>query len=41
MKQKYHLWVTPAEATAMEKTLETCPAQKLPTESSPGVVLKP
>ncbi|MFJ5594810.1 HNH endonuclease family protein [Streptomyces noursei] len=41
VKQKYHLWVTPAEGTAMKKTLETCPAQKLPTESSPDVVLKP
>ncbi|WP_274912108.1 HNH endonuclease family protein [Streptomyces sp. WZ-12] len=40
VKQKYHLWVTAAESSAM-KTLAACPAQQLPTESSPGVALKP
>ncbi|MEU2872995.1 HNH endonuclease family protein [Streptomyces olivoreticuli] len=41
VKQQYKLWVTPAEGDAMKKTLATCPAQPLPTESSTGVALKP
>lgn len=35
MKKKYELWVTAAEKSAMEKVLETCPAQKLPTGGNP------
>ncbi|TQJ53594.1 HNH endonuclease family protein [Streptomyces sp. NBC_00080] len=35
VKKKYELWVTAAEKSAMEKVLETCPAQKLPTGGNP------
>ena len=31
VKQKYHLWVTFAERTAMQKTLASCPGQPLPS----------
>lgn len=34
VKQKYHLWVTSEEKAAMMKTLDACPAQSLPTETS-------
>lgn len=30
VKQKYRLWVTQAEAEAIERVLATCPGQKLP-----------
>ena len=32
VKSKYHLWITAAEKTAMQKVLTACPDQKLPTE---------
>jgi hypothetical protein len=32
VKQKYHLWVTDAEKTAMKNVLATCPNQSLPAE---------
>ncbi|QMU70769.1 HNH endonuclease family protein [Streptacidiphilus sp. P02-A3a] len=32
VKAKYHLWVTPAERTAMRKVLTGCPGQGVPTE---------
>lgn len=32
IKQRYQLWVTPAEKTAMERILQQCPAQPLPQE---------
>jgi len=32
VKSKYHLWITAAEKTAMQKILVACPNQKLPTE---------
>ncbi|WP_208782812.1 HNH endonuclease family protein [Streptomyces griseorubiginosus] len=35
VKKKYGLWVTAAEKSAMEKVLETCPGQKLPTGGNP------
>ncbi|MBK3634718.1 MULTISPECIES: HNH endonuclease family protein [Streptomyces] len=35
VKKKYELWVTAAEKSAMEKVLETCPGQKLPTGGNP------
>ena len=35
VKQKYGLWVTAAEKSAMEKVLKTCPGQKLPTGGNP------
>lgn len=31
VKQKYQLWVTPSEHTAMQRTLNVCPDQLLPT----------
>jgi hypothetical protein len=31
VKQKYHLWVTHSEDAAMQKTLDSCPGQSLPT----------
>lgn len=31
VKQKYLLWVTPAEKSAMDRVLTTCPEQTLPT----------
>ena len=30
VKQKYSLWVTPAEKDAMQRILRTCPSQQLP-----------
>lgn len=33
VKQKYDLWITPKEHTAMHRVLETCPLQVLPIES--------
>ena len=33
VKQKYRLWVTAAEHDAMQRILNTCPAQMLPTVS--------
>ncbi|WP_130865274.1 HNH endonuclease family protein [Acidipropionibacterium timonense] len=30
VKTKYHLWITPAEKTAMTRVLTTCPTQPLP-----------
>ena len=32
VKQKYRLWVTQAEQTAMKQVLTTCPGQALPTQ---------
>jgi hypothetical protein len=32
VKQKYSLWVTPAEKKAMKKVLDSCPYQKLPAK---------
>jgi hypothetical protein len=37
VKRKYGLWVTSAEKSAMEKVLDTCPQQKLPTSGKPVV----
>ncbi len=34
VKQKYHLWVTQAEHDAMQRVLNTCPAQVLPVVST-------
>lgn len=33
VKAKYHLWVTPAEHDAMQRVLNSCPGQPLPTVS--------
>jgi hypothetical protein len=33
VKQKYHLWLTPAEHIAMQNVLATCPGQLLPVVS--------
>lgn len=35
VKKKYELWVSAAEKSAMEKTLKTCPDQKLPSGGNP------
>ncbi|MFJ2607716.1 HNH endonuclease family protein [Streptomyces sp. NPDC091279] len=35
VKTKYGLWATSAEKAAMEKTLKTCPGQKLPSGGNP------
>lgn len=35
VKQKYELWVSAAEKSAMETVLKTCPDQKLPTGGNP------
>lgn len=34
VKAKYHLWVTPTEKAAMTHTLDTCPTQPVPTDTS-------
>ncbi len=39
VKTKYGLSVTGAEQTAMQRVLDACPQQKLPTETSPEVRL--
>ncbi len=39
VKAKYGLSVTGAEQTAMQRVLDECPTQKLPTETSPEVRL--
>ncbi|MCD9195026.1 HNH endonuclease family protein [Streptomyces albireticuli] len=41
VKKEYKLWVTAEEGAAMRKVLDTCPAHRLPAESSPEVALKP
>lgn len=41
VKKKYRLWVIPAEKRAMRRVLASCPVQPLPTETSPGIALKP
>lgn len=33
VKQKYNLWITPAEKQAIERTLSTCPLQPLPIQA--------
>ncbi|MFJ4409553.1 HNH endonuclease family protein [Streptomyces sp. NPDC088910] len=40
VETKYKLWITPAEKTAMSRTLGGCRGQVLPTESSHEVALK-
>ncbi|MFG3429611.1 HNH endonuclease family protein [Streptomyces californicus] len=39
VKAKYRLWVTAPERDAMNRVLETCPGQPLPTDTSAGVIL--
>ena len=34
VKVKYHLWVTDAEKSAMQRVLQACPDQKLPVSSA-------
>ncbi|MBB5119425.1 HNH endonuclease family protein [Streptomyces eurocidicus] len=41
VKKEYKLWVTSDEGAAMRKVLDTCPAERLPAETSPEVTLKP
>ncbi len=33
VKQKYSLWVTQSEKSAMENVLSSCPAQQIPADS--------
>ncbi|MFJ1662304.1 HNH endonuclease family protein [Streptomyces anthocyanicus] len=41
VKAKYRLWVTAPERDAMNRVLDTCPGQPLPTDTSAGVILPP
>jgi hypothetical protein len=38
VKQKYSLWVTPSEKTAMKSVLDTCPTQTVPQTDGAGEV---